>query len=448
MAKPWEEYAKKSQPAASGPWDEYASPGTKAMGVTDGPTPAAKEKAWNEVSSEGLAEGAVNALPAIGAGLGGAAGFFSPIPGGAIAGAGAGGLGGAALKDAINRYLRGKETNREQYYQDLGEGTVNGIMGEMGGQATAAIPGAVASKLKSLAQSEAFSALGPYARAAKRMVGKDRVGRIGQTLMDEGVVGGFPTSHSGLEKRASEAATKRSGELGQYIEDLSAKGGSQVNRKEIANSMREQMLSPHTDLPGINEKNKTIETALKQFEAGDDSVIPVLDAISKRRNLGDEINWNRLPSDDIPVPEQVNRNLYNELNQGVENTDTAVGSSPGKFRELNAKVTDLIEGGKIAQQRHAHELAKKAMLPGLGVLAGAAQGGVDTPIEDRLKHMAEYGVGGFLVNKGLMYSPQVTSPLARNSAKLLEKLSPAVKELIRTNPWAAPAIIQQELKGE
>lgn len=331
--------------------------------------------------------------------------------------------------------------------------------------------------LQKMAQSEAFAALGPYARAARKAVSKGEVGRIGQTALDEGVVGGLPTSYAGLEQRAANAATKRGAELEGYMGDLGAKESrltgadtpalttmdqplpkAGINRKAIADSVREDMISPHTDVPGVAKQNEQVEALLKQFESGDDSVIPVLQAWEKKQAIGKQVNWDRLPGADIPVEEQVNRKLYGKVNQGIKDEAGFIENQPdkgllpgesdntsaGKFEKLNNTITDLKRGQGMAQQRHAQELAKKAMLPAMGGLYGLSQGGEHGDMVERLENALKYGGAGYLLNKGLQLSPQVTAPLLQMGSKGAQAGAKGLLKMGAKNQTLLPAISAME----
>ena len=59
-----------------------------------------------------------------------------------------------------------------------------------------------AAYLRGKAEERAFKALGPYARDAMKAHDKGQIRETGRIIMDEGVVGGRPTSYEGLAKRA------------------------------------------------------------------------------------------------------------------------------------------------------------------------------------------------------------------------------------------------------
>lgn len=107
------------------------------------------------MSARGLVKSGVKALPAMGAMAGGAAGFASPIPGGAVMGAGAGGIAGESLKKTIEKYLMdAPPETREKFYKDLATVGATSALGEGAGQVLA---GPVSSALvKSGSKAKAF----------------------------------------------------------------------------------------------------------------------------------------------------------------------------------------------------------------------------------------------------------------------------------------------------
>lgn len=430
--------------------------------------------------------------------LGGAATSALALPGGA-------GSEGLTTAQRIARAMKtGAVVGALQNPGDV-EGQINPvqapqrIMNAGVGMGVGALPEAAvpllqkaAPTLQKLAQREAFAAMGPYARAARKAVGKGDVERIGQTMMDEGVIGGVPTSYSGLEQRAANAAQARGSNLEGYMTDLSNKesrladqsaprqitanepglvpenGAASpqatpaaqtkvgIGRKAIADQIREDMISAHTDVPGVAKQNEAVEGMLQKFEQGDDSVIPVLDAWRKKQVVGKQINWDRLPGADIPVEEQVNRKLYGNLNQGIKDEAGFIeqqpnmggeNTSPGRFQKLNETIEDLKRGQGMAGQRHAQELAKKAMLPGIGAAYGLTQGderGGSADLVERLENAAKYAGAGYIANKTLQIGPQVSAPILALGSRGSKAAAKGLLKLGDLKPYSLPAAMATE----
>jgi len=87
------------------------------------------------VTGRGLLKGAIESLPIAGSMFGGAAGFASPVPGGALLGSGLGAAGGEALKQIGEKYLLGEDAKElPERIKDIGMEGLYGAAGEAGGQ--------------------------------------------------------------------------------------------------------------------------------------------------------------------------------------------------------------------------------------------------------------------------------------------------------------------------
>lgn len=87
------------------------------------------------LTKSGLIKGALEALPMAGGMFGGALGLASPVPGGAVTGAGLGAAGGEALKQIGEKYLLDEEAKPlAERAKDITQQGLIGASGEMGGQ--------------------------------------------------------------------------------------------------------------------------------------------------------------------------------------------------------------------------------------------------------------------------------------------------------------------------
>jgi hypothetical protein len=300
-----------------------------------------------------------------------------------------------------------------------------GIGALTGGLVTGA---ATSPSLVKLANSKAFKALGPYARDVKRAMAKDQVQDIGRTALDEGVVGGVPTSFAGIAARATAAKAARGEEVGALLGKLGEnEAAPTISRSDIADQLRSELIEPHADVASIAQKNKTLSDAIDHFEEGGDQHIPLIEAEMKKRALDQNINWRRLPQDDIPVSEQGDIALRGKLSKAVEDKAQEIDPKTAtKFGEAKNAYGNLEKAETLSKGKTAHEMAKQLLAPGIGGTVGFAHG---TDLEDRLKNMA-YGIaGGLALRGGQLYGPQIIAPLANNAAKL--------------NPWLAPTLATQ-----
>lgn len=331
----------------------------------------------------------------------------------------------------------------------------------------------------------------------------DQASDIGRTLLDEKIIGNMPVSHEKLAERAAKLAKKKGAEIGSYLGELEdatgrlqtkmageindaaaqthaseraasqdrfkvnhgdknivdeglaekirahdaaqpgppqASPGLGVDRKSVADAMRDELLTSHSDIPGAASKNRTVKNLIDQFEkTGDKRLIPVIEAEAKKVAVGKTINWRRLPMDDVPVAEQVNRSLYSKLRQGVEDAATMAesqvgGPSVGKFQRLKRAYGNLSKASAISEQRAGHELSKSLVLPGTGFALGASY---TTHPEETIEERLGNGVKGALIAgaaRGLWkILPQINANAASKGSLLLNK---GADVLGNKNPWA------------
>jgi hypothetical protein len=281
--------------------------------------------------------------------------------------------------------------------------------------------------LSALAERKAFKALGPYARQAMQAFNRDKVNSIGRTALDEGVVTMPPTSYAGLENRANAAASTAGQNLGNTVEQMAQKEtGAPVSlsREDIANNLENKLISPaDTDIGGVANKNAQLQELINNWRSGGGESaadlnpnIPLLEAELKKRNVADQIKWDRLPGADIPIEEQFNRSLLGQLKNGVEQGGEDLAQKTGypvdQFIQQKNTYGDLQAAKDILAKRNAKEFANRLISPSdyaigaLGAGAGLMSGG--SP-EDKMKH-ALLGTSLALVNKGARkYGNQISA---------------------------------------
>jgi len=391
-------------------------------------------------------------------------------PGGALA-KGATKLGtigrGAAIGATLGAVSNPGDTEGKLDPLQLDERLWNAGMGGLMGGATPAL-GTAAEKagayLRTKAREKAFKALGPYARDAMKAFDKGQIDETGRVLLDEGVVGGLPTSYQGLAKRAEKALESKGEKIGQYINDLDDQlqamnlGGEPglipagqpmppqsragISRKMMADAVKEDLISPHVDLPGVPRQNTQVETFVSGFENQGNPMLSLREAQAKKQALKQMINWDRLPGADIPLEEQVNRSLYNKVSTGIEDAAEALDSQlhggAGQYRDLKTEYGALSRASEIANRREAKEFANRLLSPsdywatGLGAAGGFSQG---NSIEERLGNAA-MGASLGIAHKGIrQYGNQVIAPALNKVASGLMKI-PKFADLAQRNPMA------------
>lgn len=293
---------------------------------------------------------------------------------------------------------------------------------------------------ESLANSQAFKALGPYARAARQALAKGDVQSIGATARNEGVIGGMPTSFENIAKRAAAAKGARGEEIGQVLGELGqGEAAPTISRKEIADQLRTELIEPHTDVASIAKKNEQLSAAIDHFEKGGNENISLLDAEMKKRALDGQINWKRLPQDDVPVLEQGDKALRGKLMDAVETKAKEVNpEKAAQFGEAKDAYGNLDKAEQISKMRAGHEMAKTLAAPTIGGTLGFTQG---KTLEERIQNAMMGAAGGLGIRAASLYGPQLVAPAAG-------KLSLMIPNASKLNPWLAPALTTHNYTGD
>lgn len=220
---------------------------------------------------------------------------------------------------------------------------------------------------------------------------------------------------------------------------------SGLKRQQIADSLRKDLISPHTDVAGVADANAHFEDLISKFENGGDEHIPLMEAELKKRAAGNHTNFDTKPSD-MTTPDRFHNALSNKLKTGVEDyadvLDKEVnGPSASTFIGAKNEYGNLSAAEAISQKRFGHELAKHFIAPAIGGSTGAAVGATQGhDMMDRLKNAIIGGgagaIGGLAMRQGRMYSPQIIAKVADSLAKNASKAT-------NLNPWMAPALATQ-----
>jgi hypothetical protein len=404
----------------------------------------------------GVASGAASAAGGIAGGVAGA-----PTVVGAPIAATAGAMGAGAATSAGLEALRQKLGNALGIKQDLNgkQVAVQGAIGAAapllfgtGGAAKPAMTAAAdaglneaeqlavaqaqrglisraASAMKGSAETAAFKTLGPYAKQAQQVYGKDQVQEMGRQLMDEGIVNGVPKSYETLAKETGAAAEQHGGELGKIITELD-KAGPAVSRSSVADETA-KVLQLDPGIPGNIEKNAEANVFAQKFKdlggelPGAD--LTISEAEKLKRAVGKQVNWERPYGADIPEAEKPLRALYSSLKRGSESAadtaaDTVGGTTKTQFKEAKRIYGLLADANRIANGRAGKEIANRLISPSdymsgaAGMIAGAGTG------HDVASSLGNGAIGITLgaINKfGRTYGNQMLAPALDNTGNLL-----------------------------
>lgn len=343
-------------------------------------------------------------------------------------------------------------------------GAIRGLATGAGAEALSAGAGKLGKVFAGKAEDNAFKAMGPDFRAVRQNMEKGRVRDIGRTLLDEGVIEGYaPKSKEALASRLGEFTDHKGKEINNILQELDAasqrvadsgaKAG--ISRSSIGKSLREELINPDTDLPGVTKDNKTINRLISDFENGGEESIGLIKGENLKRSADKRINWNRLPDADIPIAEQVARALRRKLKEGVESGAIALENAaggPNAQRFANAKEAygNLDEARSIAKKSAARDGANRFISPSdymTGLAGGAVGFASGDDLGDRIKR-GSIGLGLGAVNRvGRKYGNQVLAATFNGAANKMAGVSKAV-DLVKNNPGATQAVMGTVLRGE
>jgi hypothetical protein len=257
-------------------------------------------------TKENMIRGALSQLPTAGMLIGGAVGGGIGLGVGpaalatGMAGAGLGSAAGEAYRQLGEKYfLGGGPKTSGESASDIGIEGLKGAGGELGGRAimkgaklaapyvepyTSKVTDPIINYVKGLAETRAFKSLGPYARDSIKAFDKGKVNDIGRTALDEGVVGGIPTSYGGLAERSDAALKSKGKEFNDYVNNLSdaeQELKDMLKRQQNFKATSSDVAGKSSDLtPGLNELPQSKTPGLDYNEA------PRLDA-PKSKMLAD-----------------------------------------------------------------------------------------------------------------------------------------------------------------
>jgi hypothetical protein len=396
-----------------------------------------KPKSWLDTklpfdtTPRGFIQGGLDALPMVGAGVGGAGGAVVGAPAGpigagagAVTGAAAGGVAGQNLKDLGEQYILGKDApTRDKFYSDLGDAARTGAQQEMGGQVFGTLGDSFAkSGLRPLAEDAAVNATGATGLQASKFA--DVAGR---ELLDRNLVK-FGDSQSKIAQRVSGAMNQANGQIDSALAKLDA-AGVKVDGDAIKKKIADKLVEMKKD-PSQFDIVRTLESEIGNIQSAIDAKGTSQFGMQEAENI--KRGYNRKAGDwQNQEKQQAGKSMYQTFRGGVE--DAAQAADPttaGVFQE-GKKVYGLLSPIDEAASRRANVTNQSpagglmdVVAAGVGHSSGVPGAGFLTPIARRV------------------VSPRISSSVAAGSdglANLLMK-SPEFSGLAQSNPSAFQAL--------
>lgn len=317
---------------------------------------------------------------------------------------------------------------------------------------------AAGSKLGSGAESLAFSALGPNARAIKQNMSNDKMSTIGRDVLDSGAFGVLPVGWERLSKRLGDLKRSAGEKLGQTVEGMAQKEtGPKVglSREQIAQELEGDLINPNTDLAGVSGKNADMLERLQNFKRGGlpegatgpiNSELPLLEAEMKKRAAGQQVNWDRVKTEDVPQNDVFHKALYGKLAQGVEEKGDELalktGFDVGAFKQQKSTYGSLAAAEAISSNKANRHLANRMLSPsdyGAG-MAGTVLGGMTGHDPASILKNGVYGAGAALANKFVRtYGSQLAARGLNTGSGLANTLGTGAVKMSE-NPVAQEAV--------
>ncbi|HEY5235833.1 MAG TPA: hypothetical protein VIJ14_06620, partial [Rhabdochlamydiaceae bacterium] len=299
---------------------------------------------------------AMQSLPTSMGLAGGIAGAFTPIPGGSIMGAGAGGTVGTGIKNLYNHYAnpsQAPQTNtaatidpfvggaKQALMQGVAEALPIATMGGLqtvGQMAPTALKKEVSDYLAQLAENRAAKAMGAT-KAAYRRQGEDSLRQVGRYGLDQGVVTPFASTESMIDKNAANQMGAMKNRQGIY-DAIDQANASQFNPLDAAQALRNKVKDFNTESPlnaaATVQLQKTMDALT---ERGSDN-ISMKEAQALQEELGRAAKFDQtrptLANDVAASAARANREY---LNQSAEDAAQNLDMSGAKQTIQNANKT-------------------------------------------------------------------------------------------------------------
>lgn len=362
----------------------------------------------------------------------------APIAGAALGGAkaatGLGRLGQAAKAGGIMGLIQNPgdiegEIAPVQAAERLKGGAIGGLLGGAGQAAGEGIAaGARAIKgsgeaLKKLGQEKAFKATGAMLKDFREAAGKNRIGELGDYLLEKKLVKPGANFES-----IAQGSAKLKEQAGKTIGDVYKKVGEAtkvtIDKDKLYGGLIDAVSDPKVR-PKVNvdaydnAMTKIMDDVVGRLDITD--VRNVNDAIG---DIDDLINYSKR-ANELPAVQQGYTKIRNELrkivNKHVDEVADSLGDSKlgEKLRSANKEYQNATQINKISSDRVLREEANRFLSPsdygvaGIGSLSGSLLGGVQG---------AALGAGAGLLNKGArLYGNPLLAKGAVTAGGLLEK---------------------------
>lgn len=324
----------------------------------------------------------------------------------------------------------------------------------MAGQGAAELAGSAGSKASDYFQNrageKAAKAIGidkPAAKVLLQKYGPDAVTDLGQTALNEDLVGPFQTPEK-IAVNAGKAKSAAGAEFGGLLDEADAGGAPKISAKDIALELSgDPSLEALKKTPGAEGMYDKVMGQLQTLYNNGDAM-SLREAQALRQSVDKWVNFNKA----VPELRGVQENLYNVRDSIAGKMNDSVNSYQGNnadaLKAAGRKYSDLSRIEDIATKRSAGNAANRAIgltdtISGAGGAgAGAAIGGMAGGIHGaELGAVAGEGVGMGLNKLARTFGPGTDAVMSNAMSKVLAN-APDLQRLVASNPAAMPMLMQ------
>jgi len=292
--------------------------------------------------------------------------------------------------------------------------------------------------LKEFAQTKAFKSSGAMLKDFRKAFSRDQVNELGQSMIDNKLIGAGMTFDSVAEKSAQikQQTGKQIGEIYDRLSDLAQKNPDSI-RNSFAIADPETVASDLTSavrnskvMPKLNAQayRETMDKMIDQIaSSGQTHDVRFLNDVIGE--IDNKINWSKRTPEmsdlqqGLVAMRRTLRQKVNDIADRLGGTDEALSQ---QLKILNKQYGNMTEINRIAIDRTGREQANRLLSPsdygtaGIGALIGSQFG--STP-EERLKH-AVMGAGLGVANKAArLYGNPLMVQAASKAGQALAPLS-------------------------
>lgn len=311
-------------------------------------------------------------------------------------------------------------------------------------------PGRLGRAIKKFAEERSFKASGGMKRDFLKANKKENLQELGRTALDEGVVTKFATTDD-ISNRLVKKVSDATEELDQYIDELSKSGkGKTVSSRGIRDKLVVDLLTenPSTPLEEMQPAIDKIDTWL--LNQPENMELKDLQTLKRSFNkFLKDIDFDRNPNQN-PMAKTGLLDVRKAVKQNIEKLSDEIGGQPGKVKNMNRRLGNLINLEKMSVDRSSQENANRMFslgdrAAGIGLGGAGLIGAMDAGQGLSGAGLNALIVGGLAAGGSKLARKYGNSVMATGFDRFADNLAtiPRFAELLERNPKAFMNIAQK-----